>query len=74
MPARSGPKKPRKPSLRQTLIRDLRDKKKELTVKLRQVNKDLRSLGIGKRKRKGGKKAKSERKKRRKEQEEEEEL
>jgi hypothetical protein len=70
MPARSGAKRPRKPSLRQTLIRDLREKKRDLTVRLRQVNKDLRSLGIGKKKKKGSK-GKSKSKKRRTEETEE---
>lgn len=62
MPARSGPRRQRKPSLRQTLIRDLREKKHDLTVRLRQVNKDLRSLGIGKKKRKGGQGRKKQKK------------
>lgn len=46
----SSSKKPRKPTLRSKLVKDLRKEKKDLRSKLRQVEKDLRSLGAGRKK------------------------
>lgn len=40
----SSKKRPRKPSLRSKLVKDLRKEKKELKAKLRSVERDLKSL------------------------------
>jgi len=48
----SKEKKPRRKSARQQAIEKLRLKKKELKKSLREVERDLRSFGVGKRKRK----------------------
>lgn len=41
-------KKKRKPTARTTLVVDLRKKKKTLTAELKQINRDLKSLGCTK--------------------------